>query len=289
MSSVYLLLQKIRQCPQLYLGKLSLERLHAFLDGYQIGRLYEVDNCLEGFNEYVAMHYHISSSQNWSSIIQFFHLSDEEAFWEFFKLFDQFMDAKRKRENPKVKYIDYDTFLQLSKEKDDQFYLDRWRYFNSIIDLVQQAKPQSVLEIDPELFTVVANADIMHQLRKDYVPFSIHTNACKCYDFDAAKPPWPIVDKQYDLVIALRLFERLSGNQADVFREMARIARNVIVSVPCDWGRGELRRDIWPPEDIHSDLIGIASWQSQIDITNTGEPGADGQRVIRLWSFEQCL
>ena len=52
---------------------------------------------------------------------------------------------------------------------------------------------------------------------------------------DATKTPWPIDDKAYDLFVALQVFEHLGTHQPEAFREVRRVARNAILSLPIDW------------------------------------------------------
>lgn len=93
MDDLYILLQEIRKRPGIYLGKPSLERLWAFINGYKSHKSYDpdTDNCLDGFNDYVYEYYHLHTDHDWSRIIQFFNESEESAFYEFYRLFDAFM------------------------------------------------------------------------------------------------------------------------------------------------------------------------------------------------------
>lgn len=97
MDNLYDLLQEIRKCPGMYLAKPSLERLWAFINGYKSHKSYDpdTDNCLDGFNEYVYEHYHLYTDHDWSRIIQFFNESEEDAFYVFYELFDDFTKKKR--------------------------------------------------------------------------------------------------------------------------------------------------------------------------------------------------
>ena len=84
------LIHKISSYPELYLGKKSLDRLHVFLDGYLYGNATANDHCLDGFTEFVAQKYRISTDHNWSSIINFFSNTEQEAFDEFIRRFEVF-------------------------------------------------------------------------------------------------------------------------------------------------------------------------------------------------------
>ena len=52
---------------------------------------------------------------------------------------------------------------------------------------------------------------------------------------DATQPPWPIADKQYDLFVALQVFEHLRHEQNVAFMEVCRVAEHALISVPIDW------------------------------------------------------
>lgn len=91
MDKTYKLLQEIRKRPEIYIGKASLERLYAFLNGYKHHELPSPPDCLDGFQNYVEGIYDIHTDHNWASIIQFFSSTEEEAFNEFYKLFDNYM------------------------------------------------------------------------------------------------------------------------------------------------------------------------------------------------------
>ena len=94
MSNLYSVIQEIIVRPELYIGKPSLERLYAFIGGYLHQNDAESENCLIGFNEFVAEKYRIDTDHNWSSIIQFFSNNENEAFEKFVQLFEEFTALK---------------------------------------------------------------------------------------------------------------------------------------------------------------------------------------------------
>lgn len=95
MDMIYNLLQEIRQRPEIYIGKPSLELLYAYLNGYMHNSK-ECNHCLVGFNEYIANVYAINSDHNWSSIIRFFNNTEEEAFQKFYEHLDNFLKIQKK-------------------------------------------------------------------------------------------------------------------------------------------------------------------------------------------------
>ena len=90
MDSLYQLINKITDFPEIYIGKPSLERLYAFIGGYLHQNEAVNDHCLDGFDAYVANKYGITSAHNWASIILFFSNNENEAFERFIELFNEF-------------------------------------------------------------------------------------------------------------------------------------------------------------------------------------------------------
>jgi hypothetical protein len=96
----YQLLQRIRERPMIFIGKPSLKRLRHFLSGYVV--CYHTvtgDNKFDiypGFQKFVAKKYDISLSTHHTDIIYFMCLSDDEqAFYCFFELLDEFLDLQK--------------------------------------------------------------------------------------------------------------------------------------------------------------------------------------------------
>jgi hypothetical protein len=58
---------------------------------------------------------------------------------------------------------------------------------------------------------------------------------------DATEVPWPFADKSYDLFVAFQVFEHLGTHQAEAFREVRRVARHAILSLPIDWNMADPR------------------------------------------------
>ena len=98
LDKTYELLQKIKKRPGMYLGKTSLERLRAFLDGYHHQELesqgMSEPDCLDGFTPYIQKRYHLNTDHDWSSVIQFFSTSDQNAFDTFYQKLEEFLADK---------------------------------------------------------------------------------------------------------------------------------------------------------------------------------------------------
>ncbi len=100
------LLAKIHSRPELYLGTKSLMKLKHFLDGFMEALCMcceteeEVISLFpEGFQEWIAMKYDISSAHDWSSIITFYSINDAEAFDTFFGLLYEFLSLNEQERN----------------------------------------------------------------------------------------------------------------------------------------------------------------------------------------------
>lgn len=102
-KSEYLLdlLQRIKQRPGMYLGKCSITRLRAFLDGYGMARAElgvprsQQEHDLNGFQEWIQERYKITSTHGWDSIILFFCADEKDALDKFFQLLEEFLNQAK--------------------------------------------------------------------------------------------------------------------------------------------------------------------------------------------------
>jgi len=93
MDDLLKVLRDIQKCPHLYLGEPSLERLYSYIGGFSCAEeiFGRQSTCLDGFQEYIQGIYNIHSDQNWANIIQFFCVTQAEAFDMFYKHLDDFI------------------------------------------------------------------------------------------------------------------------------------------------------------------------------------------------------
>ena len=141
------------------------------------------------------------------------------------------------------RFLTKEEILKLSAN--DQYYTEnRWNhYYREMIDELSKFKNiNSILEMGPYKAPFVENSDVIdiHDYSK-YFPF-------KCNNVivhDCMELPYPIEDKKYDLVIACHVIEHLgySGEQVDIFKEIARISKKAIISLPYKW-HSPLRRSL---------------------------------------------
>lgn len=96
MDRVYDIVQKVKDKPNVYLGKPSIMCLQAFLSGYnvaqyQLGEPLNASDCFDGFQEWIQEKFKINSSQSWANIILFYSEDERDALRQFFELFDEFV------------------------------------------------------------------------------------------------------------------------------------------------------------------------------------------------------
>jgi len=182
--------------------------------------------------------------------------------------------------------ITYEEFVEFSKG--NYYYDGRWAYFLEVIKIIQEKKPNTVLELGPSFFTVAKDSDIMYKPEIDSwgIPSVVKGIS---YAHDATVFPWPIQDKQYDMFIALQVFEHLDNKQKGAFQEAKRIARSIILSLPYKWD--------CPKDNPHYpshhmiDENTILEWangeapQKAIYIERTGDRISKGERIICYWEF----
>ena len=98
---------------------------------------------------------------------------------------------------------------------------NRWKYYKYVIRCIKKHEWESCLELGPYVCPLVSHSDVM-----DYKDHGLNPK----YLHDAKDIPWPISDKQYDLFIALQVWEHLETYQSRCFAEVMRISKNAILS-----------------------------------------------------------
>lgn len=103
MSSLYSLLNKIRQKPGIYIGVPSVSNLHMFLCGYAFSRqeqgidMTAEEETFEQFQPWIQQRFNVSDSISWAKII-LLHSVDERAGFElFFQLWTEFINSKQQK------------------------------------------------------------------------------------------------------------------------------------------------------------------------------------------------
>jgi Methyltransferase domain len=143
-------------------------------------------------------------------------------------------------------------------------------------DLIDQHELGSALELGPHIQPLIVGADVMV-----LKPIDPPTADATVVVHDATRVPWPIADRRYDLFVALQVFEHLGDKQPDAFREVRRVARNAIISLPIDWVMDD-------PRNCHHMLSQerVLSWFAPVVPTRI-VVGNGGRKRRMIYLFEE--
>jgi SAM-dependent methyltransferase len=158
------------------------------------------------------------------------------------------------------------------------YYRGRWRYMSVALAqagrLIRDKDIVTALELGAPVRPILIGAHVMDYTARPEldatVPITIH---------DATVVPWPFADKAFDLFLALQVFEHLKDRQPEAFREVRRIARHAILSLPIDWEMDD-------PRNLHHMISEerVLSWFAPIVPTRVIEgSGGDRRRVIYVF------
>ena len=191
--------------------------------------------------------------------------------------------------NTDIDIMTFEDYKELLNGPRGNYYIGRWEYFKEVIKIIQHEKIRTVLELGPGLLPIVKNSDVIMNPEEDSFgrPQEIYG---KVLSFDATIKPWPIMDKRYDLFIALQVWEHLDNKQSRAFREVMRISKMAILSFPYHWDGGEEKPSHRAHRDIDRELI--EDWtlnvkpEKIIEISRTGSEFSKGPRIIYFWKFK---
>ena len=123
----------------------------------------------------------------------------------------------------------------------DEYFKNRYSYFKEVIDEIKLMEDiNTILELGPYKSPLTEGEDVIDitdAYVKDY-PIKIG----KFIKHDCSITPYPFKDKEYDLVIACQVLEHLGKNQIEVFKELSRISKKAIITLPYKWNN---------PCDVH--------------------------------------
>jgi SAM-dependent methyltransferase len=123
------------------------------------------------------------------------------------------------------------------------YYRARGRYLSAACaiaeELIDRHRLRSALELGPHVRSIVVGADVMDLEAQAQLEVERRVVV-----HDAREIPWPFPDRQYDLFVALQVFEHLGDRQNAAFQEVCRVARHAVISLPIDWAMTD-------PTDIH--------------------------------------
>lgn len=157
------------------------------------------------------------------------------------------------------------------------YYKARGRYMSVASRLIDELSARyrlrTALELGPHLRPIATNADVLDIV----APPGLRTKG-RVVKGDATGS-WPFPDKAYDLVVALQVFEHLGDRQADAFREVVRVARHAIISLPVDWVMSD-------PANCHHGITEerVLGWFAPVKPTRVVEGnGGPKRRVIYVF------
>jgi Methyltransferase domain len=158
------------------------------------------------------------------------------------------------------------------------YYRTRWGYTSVALleaaKLIARDDLRTALEVGAPVKPIITGAHVMdYRFREELDPdvgVTIH---------DATKVPWPFEDKAFGLFIALQVFEHLGSSQVEAFREVRRVARHAILSLPIDWVMEN-------PRNIHHMISHerVLSWFAPVTPTRVVEHmTGDRKRVVYVF------
>ena len=161
------------------------------------------------------------------------------------------------------------------------YYRARGRYLSVAArvagELIAIDGASSALELGPFLRPVVVGADVIDRRADERL---VLEPPARLFVHDVTQVPWPFDDGQYDLFVALQVFEHLGTSQNAAFREVARVARRAILSLPIDWEMDD-------PRNCHHMISNeqALSWFLPWRPTRV-EVGNPGSRTRLIYVFE---
>jgi hypothetical protein len=184
-----------------------------------------------------------------------------------------------------------DDFEYLQNGPHADYYRGRWEYYKEVVGIVERESFDNVIELGPGNMPIVKNGDVILNPLEDQFGKPNETYG-HVYTFDATMKTWPIKNKEYDLFIALQVWEHLDSKQTRAFREVMRIAKKAILSFPYNWDGGLIER---PSHRAHRDvdIELIRDWtlnvepKMTIEIGRTGDEFSKGPRLICFWDFSE--
>lgn len=123
-----------------------------------------------------------------------------------------------------MQYVTRSDFDSIAAQ--DEYYksTERWDLYEAAVEVIRSLAPSSVLELGPYRLPIVSDGHTMDR-RENLRPTIIH---------DACNFSWP-VECDYDVFVALQVWEHLGDHQQQAFREVQRFASHAVLSFPYEW------------------------------------------------------
>jgi Methyltransferase domain len=162
---------------------------------------------------------------------------------------------------------------------DSPYHAGRWTYMSAAgsiaADLIARHRLRSALELGPRALPLIVGADVM-----DLAPADVVHGSRRVVAADATRAPWPFAEREFDLFVALQVFEHLGSAQPEAFREVRRVARHALISLPIEWRMADREN---PHYRIPHERA--LSWFNPVAPTRV-ELGNPGPRMRLIYVFE---
>ena len=119
MHDLYILIEKIKKAPSMYLGRRSIICLQAFLSGYSVAK-YELgeqptkqERDFMQFPEWIRQKFSVDTSQSWANVILFYSEDESKALDKFFELLDEFMNRNSLADSSGEKGLDIEEKVEV--------------------------------------------------------------------------------------------------------------------------------------------------------------------------------
>lgn len=162
--------------------------------------------------------------------------------------------------------------------KNDIYFKGRWEYMEEIINEVKKFKDvKKILEFGPYKLPLVKGEDVIDRTTQFINYFPIKVN--NVIEHDCSIVPYPIEDKEYDLVIACQALEHFGifGQQVKIFDELERISHKAIISLPYKWFTPKMRDHHMIDEKV------IEIWASG---RKPSFEKITAERILQVYEFE---
>jgi hypothetical protein len=212
----------------------------------------------------------------------------------------------------------HDDFKKLCYEYPDNKYFKpaqyniRWSYYSIVFDMLNNEVDtiNTSIEVGSEGFLMIKDSEVFQgDLRNLNFRDQISRG-----ELETKQPRWPFEDKQFDMFIALEVWEHLwninmpveviskkkygavkrmekygverPNPQASVFKEVMRVSKNAILSFPYMWGEHNSCTSANPHYQIDREIIkGWTCGVEPIEIVDGHNDHKDGIRTVYRWKF----
>jgi len=152
-------------------------------------------------------------------------------------------DNKDNKDKMNSRIINYETYISYSEGLSPRKIRHNklgWSYHKIVANMLSEIEFGNVLELGTNKVKVVHDSDCMNLI--DSFPLK---GTGKNIIYDITQTPCPIKDKQYDMFIALQVWEHLgerySGVHQKAFKEVMRISNRAIISFPYKWNMNKYK------------------------------------------------